>query len=179
MADSTTFPFAIFRLTDTADTEANIANEEAVGMVIGVNEAFDAGLIDYHPVADARKTDVGSPDNVTPSSPDTGNVPTQYEFEFMIDERLGVNSKMVPRMLKFLFGDKVTDDFPKGRFGVRYDAKSYQNITPLGTGNAWGGKLIHFDWDDDIIWGGLIHCKATILFVGNPAAMITQLEAAD
>jgi len=179
MADSTTFPFAIFRLTATADTEANIANEEAVGMTIGVDAAFDAGLIGFVNISDARKTDVGSPDNVTPSSPETGNVPPMYQLEFIIDERLGVNSKMIPRMLKFLYGSRVTDDFPKGRFGLRYDAKAYSNITPLGTGNAWGGKLIHFEWDDDIAWGGLIHCKATILFVGNPADIIAQFEAVD
>ena len=179
MADSTTFPFAIFRLTDTADTEAGIANEEAVGMTIGVDEDFDAGLTDFVNLADARRTDVGSPDNTTPSSPDTGTVPTQYEIGFIIDERLGTNSKLIPRMLKFLYGDKITDDFPKGRFGLRYDAKSYCNITPLGSGNAWGGKLIHFEWDDDISWGGLIHCKATILFTGNPADIIAQFEASD
>jgi len=178
MADSTTFAFAIFRLTNVGDTEANIANQEAVGMTVGVDDDFDAGLIDFHVVSDARRTDVGSPDNTTPSSPDTGNVPTAYELEFVIDERL-IDSVMIPRLQKFLFGDKVTDDFSKGRFGLRYDAKSYININPLGTGNAWGGKLIHFDWDDDIQWGGLVHCKATILFTGNPAAIITQLEAAD
>lgn len=178
MADSTSFPFAIFRLTNTVDTEANIANTEAVGMVIGVDAAFDAGLVDFFERGDARRTDVGSPDNVTPSSPDTGNIPTTYEIEFMIDERVN-DSKMIARMLKFLLGDKKTDDFSKGRFGLRYDAKSYININPLGTGNAWGGKLVHFEWNDDIQWGGLIHCKATILMVGNPAAMITQLELAD
>lgn len=178
MADSTTFAFAIFRLTNTVDTEANIANEESVGLKIGVDAGFDAGLIDFHMVSDARRTDIGSIDNQTPSSPDTGNVPAAYELEFMIDERLN-DTKMIPRLQKFLFGDKITDDFPKGRFGLRYDAKSYININPLGTGNAWGGKLIHFDWDDDIQWGGLIHCKATVLFTGNPAAIIAQLEAAD
>lgn len=178
MADSTSFAFAIFRLTNTIDTEASIPNEEAVGMVIGVNAAFDAGLMDFAVITDARRTDVGSPDNVTPSSPDTGNIPTHYEIEFMIDERLA-DSKMVARMQKFLLGAKITDDFSKGRMGLRYDAKSYLNINPLGTGNAWGGKLIHFTFNDDIQWGGLILCKATILMVGNPAAMITQLELAD
>jgi len=178
MADSTTFPFAIFRLTNTVDTEANIANEEAVGMKIGVDAAFDAGLTGFKMVTDARRTDVGSPDNVTPSSPDTGLIPPAYELEFIIDERVS-DTKMIARLQKMLFGDRITDDFPKGRTGLRYDAKNYVNINPLGTGNAWGGKLVHFDWDDDIQWGGLVHCKATILFTGNPAAIITQLEIAD
>jgi len=178
MADSTAFPFAIFRLTDTGDTEASIANEEAVGMTIGVDDDFDAGLMDYHPTFSARRTDVGSPDNKTPSSPDTGNIPSKIEIEFEVDERL-IDSKMLARMSKFLLDAKETDDFQKGRVGVRYDAKSYLNVNPLGTGNAWGGKLDAFDFDDDITWGRIVHCKATILIVGNPAALITQLEAAD
>lgn len=178
MADSTTFPFAIFRLTNTADTEANIADEEAVGMVIGVDAAFDAGLIGYTPIADTRRTDVGSPDNVTPSSPDTGNIPPSFNLEFIIDERLA-DSKMLARMQKFILGDKITDDLQKGRFGIRYDAKSYMDQVPLGTGNAHGLKLTHFEFDDDIAWGGLVHCKATLVFSGNPAVWITALEAAD
>ena len=178
MADSTSFAFAIFRLTNTIDTEANIANEEAVGMKIGVDAAFDAGLIDFRLVTDARRTDVGSPDNQAPTSPDTGLIPPAYELEFMIDERVN-DTKMIARLQKFMFGDKITDDFPKGRFGLRYDAKSYLDIVPLGTGNAFGLKLLHFEFDDDIQWGGLVHCKATLQFSGNPAALITQLEAAD
>jgi len=147
-------------------------------MTIGVDEDFDAGLVDYSLGASARRTDVGSPKNTTPSSPDTGMIPPEYEIEFIVDERL-VDSKMLARMQKFILQDKITDDFSKGRFGIRYDAKSYLNITPLGTGDAWGGKLTKFELDDDIQWGGLILCKATILLAGNPAIMIAQLEAAD
>ena len=178
MADSTSFAFAIGRFTNTGDTEASIGNSEAVGMTVGVDADFDAGLIDYAPLVDARRTDVGSPDNKLPSSPDTGNVPPQFRLEFFIDERIN-DSVMIARLMKFAIDSKETDDFQKGRFFIRYDAKSYMNITPLGTGNAWGGKLMHLDVDDDIRWGGLIHCSATILLTGNPAAFITQLEAAD
>jgi len=176
MADSTTFPFSIFRLNLVTDTEANIANKEAVGMTIGVDNDFDAGLIDYHVVADARRTDVGNPDQIVPSTPDTGIVPVIFELEFMIDERL-VDSKMMARLTKFMLEAKKTDAFLKGRFGIRYDVKSEFNITPVGTPNFSGGKLIHFDFNDDINWGGLVHCTALILFNGNPVNLIAQLDA--
>lgn len=177
MADSTTFPFSIFRLTAAIDTEANIANKEAVGMSIGVDEDFDAGLLSYKPVFDARRTDVGNPDETVPSTPDTGITPPIFELTFMVDERL-VDSKMMVRLAIFMLEEKTNLIYDKGRMGIRYDAKSEFNITPAGTPDFSGGKIIHFEFDDDMQWGGTVFCKLLILFNGNPTALLAALDAA-
>jgi len=163
-------------LTAAIDTEANIANKEAIGMTIGVNGAFDAGLLDYKPVFDARRTDVSNPDEQTPSSPDTGNTSPIFELTFMVDERVA-DSKMLARISKFMLQEKANAIFKEGRMGIRYDVKSEFNITPAGTPDFSGGKLIHFEFDDDMAWGGTVFCKALILFNGNPTALIAALDA--
>ena len=176
MANSTIFPFSIFRLTTAEDTEATIDDKEAVGFTIGVNGEFDAGLLSYKLVLDARRTDVPNPDKIVPSTPDTGIVPPVFELLFMVDERLN-KSKMLARLTKFMLQEKKNNIYRKGNIGIRYDEKSEFNIMPVGTPDFSGGKIIHFDFDDDITWGGTVFCKALILFDGNPDALIAQLDA--
>lgn len=177
MADSTTFPFAIFRLKIITDTEATIANKEAIGFTIGIDNDFDAGLLSYKPVFDARRTDVGNPDETVPSTPDTGITPPIFELTFMIDERV-IDSKMMARLAIFMLEEKSNTVFDKGNIGIRYDAKSEFNITPAGTPNFSGGKIIHFEFDDDMQWGGTVFCKMLILFNGNPTTLLAALDAA-
>ena len=176
MADSTTFPFAIFRLTNPGDTEANIADKEAVGMNIGVNNNFIIGLTGFKPTFDARRTDVGNPDNIVPSTPDTGVIPPVWQIDFIVDERLA-NQKAEARLAKFMLEEKANTTFKKGRIGIRYDAKPEFNFTPAATPNFSGGKIISFPFDDVITWGGLVEGTVMIQFNGNPATLIAQLDA--
>ena len=45
MADSTASPFSLYRLTAAADTEASIADAEALGFDFGANEQTNVGII--------------------------------------------------------------------------------------------------------------------------------------
>jgi len=176
VADSTSFPFSIFRLTATLDTEASIGDNEAVGMNIGLDDVNNVktGLIAYRPVFDARRTDVPNPDEQSSSVPDTGVIPTQFELDFLVNEKITVNNDLA-KLSKFSLEAKVIRGiFSKGRFGIRYDVKNYLNVIPT---NTLGLKLLHFDFLDDLIWGGLVHCKATFAVGGNPQAIITAIDA--
>jgi len=175
VADSTTFPFAIFRLTAAIDTEANIGNNEAVGMNIGLddNNNEKIGLLSYRPVFDSRRTDVPAPDQESTSVPDTGLIPTGYELDIVVNEKVDDNVDLA-KIAKFSLQPKtIRDIFSKGRFGIRYDAKSWLNVTPT---NVLGLKLVHYDFLDDMVWGGLDHVKLTFALGGNPAAIITQIN---
>lgn len=175
MADSITFPFAIFRLESTGDTETSIANTEAVGMEIGLpTTETPTGLISYKPVADGRRTDVSNPDQTAPSAPDTGIVPFLYELEFIVNEKI-TDSVMLARLARFMLEPKISDDFPKGKIGIRYNAKSEFNINPELVS---GGKIMHFDFLDDITWGGLVNCKVIVAFSGDPTTLLAALLAA-
>lgn len=176
MADSTTFPFSIFRFTGAGDTELSIGNNEAVGMNIGLDDNTNQkiGLLSYRPVFDARRTDVPNPDQESTSVPDTGLIPTGFELDIIVNEKVDDNIDLA-KLSKFSLQPKTIRDFySKGRFGIRYDAKSYLNVTPT---NVLGLKLIHFDFIDDFVWGGLDHVKLTFSQGGNPAAIITQIDA--
>jgi len=176
MADSTTFPFAIFRLTAGTDTEANIGNNEAVGMNIGLDDNTNQkiGLLSYRPVFDSRRTDVPNPDQESTSVPDTGLIPTGFELDIMVNEKVDDNNDLA-KLAKFSLQPKtIRDVFSKGRFGIRYNAKAYLNVTPT---NVLGLKLVHNDFIDDMVWGGLDHLKLTFALGGNPAVIITQIDA--
>jgi len=176
MADSTTFPFSIFRLTLVTDTEANIGNNEAVGMNIGLDDSTNEkiGLLSYKPVFDSRRTDVPNPDQESTSVPDTGLIPTGFELDIIVNEKIDDNIDLA-KIAKFaLQPKKIRGVFSKGRFGIRYDAKNYLNVTPT---NVLGLKLVHYDFLDDMVWGGLDHVKITFAVGGNPTAIITQIDA--
>lgn len=176
MADSINFPFSIFRSTDAGDTESTIDDNEAVGMNIGLDDVNNAliGLISYRPVFDARRTDVPNPDEQSSSVPDTGVIPTQFELDFIVNEKITTN-KDLAKLSKFSLQAKtVRGIFSKGRFGIRYDDKSYLNVIPT---NVLGLKLLHFDFIDDLVWGGLVHCKATFAVGGNPQQLINNIDA--
>lgn len=176
MADSTSFPFAIFRFTGATDTEANIGNNEAVGMNIGLDDNSNEkiGLLSYRPVFDSRRTDVPNPDQESTSVPDTGLIPTGFELDIIVNEKVDDNIDLA-KVAKWSLQPKAIRDFySKGRFGIRYNAKAYLNVTPT---NVLGLKLIHYDFLDDFVWGGLDHVKLTFALGGNPAAIITAINA--
>ena len=172
MASSTSKPFAIYRIQSPGQTEANIDDIEAVGLEIGIDDSFEAGLISYKPVADARRTDVGNPDQVGGHSPDTGNTPILFELDFIVNEKTA-NSKIMAKMMRWMLEDKDNDNF-FGKTGIRYDAKSWMNVEPTSIA---GGKIIHFDFLDNITWGGLVNCRALVLSHGNPSAMKNNIQA--
>ncbi|KKN76244.1 hypothetical protein LCGC14_0372700 [marine sediment metagenome] len=175
MADSTTFPFAIFRFTGAGDTELSIGNNEAVGMDIGLDDNSNKkiGLLSYRPVFDSRRTDVPNPDQESTTVPDTGLIPTGFELDIIVNEKVDDNIDLA-KLSKFSLQPKAIRDFySEGRFGIRYDAKSYLNVTPT---NVLGLKLIHYDFIDDFVWGGLDHVKLTFALGGVPAAIITAID---
>ncbi len=179
MAASISQPFSIYRLTASGDTETSISDDEAVGMLVGISDAPSAhpvGLISYHPVNDARRTDVPEPDQQGSSVPDTGNVPLIFELDFIVNEKI-LDSKDLAKIQKWMLQPKIvrtgTAPFPKGRFGIRYDAKSWMSVIP---DNEAGLKLLHFDFHDDLLWGGLVHCKVTLQRAGIPDDMITNIN---
>lgn len=145
-------------------------------MDIGLPVGVDAGLSSYEPVSGARRTDVPNPDVTAPSIPDTGIIPPAFQLDFIVDEKVA-NSKQMAKIQRWMLQDKETDDFLKGRFGIRYDAKDYMDIVPVGGASPSGLKLVHFQFLDDIGWGGLVVCRATLQFGGNPTAWVTALQA--
>ena len=176
MADSTNLPFAIFRLTAAIDTEANIGNNESVGMNIGLDDNANEkiGLLSYRPVFDSRRTDVPNPDQESTSVPDTGLIPTGFELDIIVNEKVDDNIDLAKLSRMSLQPKTIRGIFSKGRFGIRYDAKSWLNVTPT---NLIGLKLVHYDFIDDMVWGGLDHVKLTFSLGGNPADIITQIDA--
>lgn len=132
------------------------------------------GLISFKPVFDSRQTDVPNPDQESTSVPDTGLIPTGFELDVVVNEKIDDNIDLAKMSLFALEPKAIRAIFSKGRFGIRYDAKSWLNVTPT---NFIGLKLTHYDFMDDLVWGGLNHVKIAFSLGGNPADIITQINA--
>lgn len=180
---ASTFDFIIYRVTRAVDTEANIDVKFKVEMTDGLSDEAgkEIGLTGFHIVNDARKTDVPNPDQYTAKAPDTGMIPLLYELDFIVNEKVSL-SKAIAKLQLWSLEDKIvrtpvspetTAPYPEGRTGIIYKNKTWMNIVPTAT---VGGKLVHFDWDDSMYFGGMVTCKAFIQYVGKPTAMIAALN---
>ena len=88
MADSTTLPFALYRFTTGSDTEANIADSEAIGLNYGITETSDAGVVAFNHGVPQRRTDVPNVGARTTTRPATTLVTVPIKFTVAINEKI-------------------------------------------------------------------------------------------
>jgi hypothetical protein len=176
MADSTTSPFSIYRLTAAIDTEANIANSEAIGLEYGIGESIAAGVVAFKVGVPQRRTDVPNVGVRETTRPATGLVSVPIEFTVVINEKVSDQTAIQARFLKFSLDDQdVRGIFTPGRFGLRNDKLSgFPEIIPATT---FGIRFVDYVIDDQIEWTNHQLSTVKVEFVGKYTAYIALLEA--
>jgi len=175
MADSTTFPFSIFRYTSNGDTEANINDSEAIGFQYGISEPDLIGVIGFNIGIPQRRTDVPNVGQRSTEKPATGLIAIPITIPILINEKSQDVPKPLAKLLKFsLENQTVRGVFTKGRFGLRND--NLMGLPTIIPEVESGIKFINFSLDDEINW--TTHQTGTIEleFVGDYASFITNLN---
>lgn len=177
MADSTTSPFSITRLTETGDTEVSIDDKEAVGLEYGVaNDDTPAGVISFSIGIPQRIPDVPVLDERQSSRPATGLVGVPIKFTIIINETKVDQEKLKARFKKFGLDEQtVRGKYTEGRFGLRND--SYSGFPEIVPTIDSGLRFVSYVEDDQLSWSQHQIATVEMLFVGKYAAYIALLEA--
>jgi len=174
MANSTTKEVAIYRCTNTGDTEANLPNGESLGMDYGMRDTSDVAVMIFNWIIPDRQTDVPNPQARALSKPDTGisNITLYVGIKFNEDAS---ENDYIGTLARWGIDQKtVRGVFSNGRFGVRNDKKVWMNFQPTDTA---GWKIVENNTDDLLQFGNLCDVLITLQFAGNTKELIDQIVA--
>ena len=176
LASSTTKPFALYRFTGGADTEAGIADAEAIGFDYGINENSEIGVVGFSLGIPQRRTDVPNVGQRSTSKPATSLVAVPITIEFVVNEKVQDNPKPLAKLMKFSLEDQtVRGTYSQGRFGLRADdINSLPTIDPV---NDAGIKFVDFNFTDELEWSDHQTGQIQLEFVGAYTAFVTLLTA--
>lgn len=178
MADSTTSPFSIFRLTTAGQTETSIGDSEAIGMEYGVSETTGVGVISYKVGVPQRRTDVPNVGIRKTTRPATGLVTVPIDFTVIFNEKTSNQTTKQARFLKFCLDDQdVRGIFTNGRFGLRNN--NTLGIPQFFPTQTAGIRFVNYEIDDQLQWSNHLIATVQMEFVGDYAAYILLLEAID
>lgn len=176
MADSTSSPFALYRFTTGSDTEANIADKEAIGLNYGITETSTAGVVAFSHAVPQRRTDIPNVGSRKTTRPATTLVTVPIKFTVAINEKITDQAAIQARFELFSLQEQnVRGIFTEGRFGLRND-----NLTGFPTINPTidaGIRFVNYELNDMIEWTNHQIVTIELEFVGDYAAYIALLQA--
>lgn len=168
------FPFAIYRCTASTDNEGDLANQESIGMEIGLPDTALLGIVSYSWDIPARRTDVPAPQNQATAVPDTGLQPPTLTIGVKFNEQFQDRYEIGILTLWALQDKTVRTNYPNGRFGIRNNKKPWMNFQP--TAQA-GWKIVDVNVDDVLEWGGMVDAVITLHFGGQTSLLATAIQA--
>lgn len=172
MADSITKPFALYRLTNTGDTETTIPNDESIGLEYGMIDTANKGVVSFDWKIPNRITDVPSPDARSNSAPDTGVGKPTVIIGIKFDEKVA-DDNYGGILTKWALEEQTNEDFQKGRFGLRNNNKPWMNFLPTATA---GYKIMLNDSGDKLEFGGLFDVIITLEFAGATSELVNTIN---
>ncbi len=155
--------FAIFRVTETGDTEATVTDKIEVE---GDADTPDGRtkLISFRPRLSRARNSNASPYTEEPKKPDTGLSDLMYEITLLIDESAGTAGAIKKLRNWFREAGTVRGKFKEGRFGIRNNYRPEFNLTP--SLNA-GYKFTDFDCLHDLGIRALFRVTLIMEFSGE------------
>lgn len=176
MANSTTRKFALYRCTNTGDTEANLANAESLGADYGIKDTSDVSVQEYPLTSSGRKTDVPTPTSQGANKPDTGNQGITVPIKFYFNQATEKNN-FVGTLLKWQMDFQNSPSpggFNRGRFGLRCDDNVWFNFQPT-IDSGW--KIIDVTCNDLIEYGNVLEATVTLQWWGKIPDLIAAIVA--
>ena len=173
---SVPFPFALYRFTASGDTEATIADTEAIGLDYGITETSDAGVVAFTHGVPQRRTDIPNVGSRKTTRPATTLVTVPITFTVAINEKTADQAAIQARFTMFSLQEQdVRGVFTEGRFGLRNDRLTgFPDINPTSMA---GIRFVNYELNDMIEWTNHQIATVELEFVGDYTAYIADLEA--
>ena len=178
MANSTTKKFALYRCTNTGDTESNLPDADSLGADYGITDTSIVAVQKYPLLSTGRKTDVPTPVSQVAGKPDTGNASIETTITFVFNNAVSYNNfigTLLRWQMDFQNSSVLTGGgFNKGRFGLRCDENVWFNFQPT-IDSGW--KIIEVKATDDIENGQFVTCDVTVQWWGKISDLIAAIVA--
>ena len=156
---------AIFRMTNTTDTESNISADKVEFDEGAMIPDSRSGIVSFSPVMSRTPTENPAPFQEIARKPDTGFGGNRYTIQVFFDEEFG-NSSAIAKIRDWHSEENaIKGKFKEGRFGIRNDYRPEYNLTP---NNDAGYKLIHFETSQELLHRTMVRGTIILEFSGDP-----------
>ena len=176
MADSTTFPFSLYRLTAGGDTENSIGDAEGLGFEYGVNEQTQGiGVTGFQVGVPQRRTDIPNVGQRSTSKPATSLISVPITIDYIVNEKRQNNPKPLAKLTKWsLESQDIRGVYTKGRFSLRND--NLDSFPEIIAELVSGIRFVDFIENDEIEWSDHQTGQIQLEYVGVYASFITNLN---
>jgi len=175
LASSISKPFAFYRLTAGGDTEANIADAEAIGFDYGVNEQSEIGVTGFSVGTPQRRTDVPNVGQRSTTKPATSLVGIPITIDFVLNEKLQAFPKPLAKLLKWsIEAQDIRGTFSNGRFCLRND--DLDSFPTIIAEDIAGIRFVDYTENDEIAWSDHQTGTISLEYVGTYTSLITNLN---